>query len=677
MAETNISADKTTGQVIEAEHVNELKNAMVTVFSGRDSSGTVKAGQQLGSATYPWGLAYINSMIVNGSLIDFSALTTESNIIQSGKTRTTSDLPDFIRAAGSTNSATIQGATTNLITVVNGTTQTVSTDETISSLTTASSGAASECLINDANFANQLTTKYSGGEKDSITVDTMGANISAKVGEYVCLKASSEYMLAYVESTTELTNIKRGFFFDSSGNPIVRETLSNNDTLSLMSLGWVFLEDATTFDVTYNAPVYDYAQPSSPATGDYWFDLQNKQWRRYNGADFVVINRILIGLVVIDTANCVASRSIDFDLAYSDRNSVEFLDTPFSTEIIQSQGNNNVISVNANTLEQRISKVEYNITTDLDSGVSETSSTTYYLYISQDGQNIISDERPYDFNPKLQGYYHPYQTWRCVGSFFNDGSSNIESVESVKSAFGITDYIILDNQIELSNNGSDSDHDIDFTAGTFEFDDFSGQATASALTKQLDNSWVAGNNQGGLDTGTVAADTIYYMFAIWNPKTSTADFLFSASSSSPTLPSGYTKKKRIASLQTDGSSNIRNGKYNFFHGGYRFDYNARITQFSGATPASFTDLNLDAPPFSFALLNGEMAHSGAFCFYRLRSKVEGDIVEAGIIGNIALARAAICPPFPIKTDSNSDIQHGFSGGACNIFLYINGWIEYL
>jgi hypothetical protein len=455
MAETNISEDKTTGQVVQADHVNELKNAMVTIFSGRDASGTVKANQQLGSATFPWGLAYINSLISNGKLIDFNLLTTEPNIIKSGKTRSTSELPDFIRAAGSSNSATIQGATTNLLTVINGTTTTLITDSVISSLTTASTGAANECLINDTSIADQLDTKYLGDGDTFITVDTMGSNISAKVGEYVCLKSSTEYMLAYVESTTKLTNIKRGFFFDSNGDPIVRETLANNDVLSLMSLGWVFLEDdAATFDVSYNAPVYDFVQPSSPSTGDYWFDLQNKQWRRYDGANFVVIKRVLIGLVVIDSANCVASRSLDFDLAYSDINSIEFDVTPFTSEIVQSKSNNNIISVNGNILEQKISKIDFNITTDRDTGVSESSNTLYYMYISQDGQNIISDERPYSFNPKLQGYYHPYQSWRFVGSFLNDGSSDISLVRSVKETFDIREAGLLKSTQVFTSSGT-------------------------------------------------------------------------------------------------------------------------------------------------------------------------------------------------------------------------------
>ncbi|GAG80868.1 unnamed protein product, partial [marine sediment metagenome] len=44
---------------------------------------------------------------------------------------------------------------------------------------------------------------------------------------------------------------------------------------------------------------------------------------------------------------------------------------------------------------------------------------------------------------------------------------------------------LLPKQITISN-GTDTDHDIDFTAGNFQFDDGSGQAVATALTKQID-----------------------------------------------------------------------------------------------------------------------------------------------------------------------------------------------
>lgn len=237
---------------------------------------------------------------------------------------------------------------------------------------------------------------------------------------------------------------------------------------------------------------------------------------------------------------------------------------------------------------------------------------------------------------------------------------------------------LLPNSITISN-GTDADHDIDFTAGNFNFDDGSGQAVATALTKQIDAAWVEGDNAGGLDTGSVAVDSTYHIFAIYNPTTSTADLLFSSSLSSPTLPSGYTKKKRIASLLTDGSANIRNGNYTFFDSGYRFIYSTEIAAFTAASPGAGTDLNLDCPPNTFVLLSGSMAHTGSFSWYSVKSKLEGGLVISGAIGNIAFARSSITPPFPILADSSSNIQHGHvpGSGSASVNLDLNGWIEYL
>ena len=137
---------------------------------------------------------------------------------------------------------------------------------------------------------------------------------------------------------------------------------------------------------------------------------------------------------------------------------------------------------------------------------------------------------------------------------------------------------ILNKPITIANNSSDSEHDIDFSAGVINFDDGTGQAVATALTKKLDASWVAGTNQGGLDTGSIAANTWYYCFAIYNPTTSTADFLFSASYSSPTLPSGYTKKEYRGAILTNASSNIRqfisDKAFTVWKGGGILDYDS-------------------------------------------------------------------------------------------------------
>lgn len=217
---------------------------------------------------------------------------------------------------------------------------------------------------------------------------------------------------------------------------------------------------------------------------------------------------------------------------------------------------------------------------------------------------------------------------------------------------------LLPNQITISN-GTDTDHDIDFTAGNFQFDDGTGQAVATALTKQIDAAWVAGDAAGGLDTGTVAADTTYYCFAIYNPATQTSDFLFSTSSSSPTLPSGYTKKKRIASLLTDGAGNIRNGEYIFNRdGSYNFIYNTSVLAIggSGNFPLTLTNLSIATP-------SGIKTSPSFDCLIR----------STGSDG-IAIADFDTQTEFRIASCANSQNTGSLASGA--LFTNLNSQVKY-
>lgn len=133
----------------------------------------------------------------------------------------------------------------------------------------------------------------------------------------------------------------------------------------------------------------------------------------------------------------------------------------------------------------------------------------------------------------------------------------IDLTNSVSKATTTTAGISLLSSEIITSNGTDADHDIDFTAGNFIFSDGSGQAVASAITKQIDAPWVAGDDVGGLDTGTVANNTWYYSYSIYNPGTDTSDAILTATFGSPTLPAGYTKQSYKGAVRTDGSANIR------------------------------------------------------------------------------------------------------------------------
>lgn len=61
---------------------------------------------------------------------------------------------------------------------------------------------------------------------------------------------------------------------------------------------------------------------------------------------------------------------------------------------------------------------------------------------------------------------------------------------------------------------------------------------------------------GGLDTGSEAASTWYAIWLIYNPTTTDVAALLSTSFTAPTMPSGYTKKRRVGAVRNNGSSNF-------------------------------------------------------------------------------------------------------------------------
>ncbi len=139
---------------------------------------------------------------------------------------------------------------------------------------------------------------------------------------------------------------------------------------------------------------------------------------------------------------------------------------------------------------------------------------------------------------------------------------------------------LLNRDSTIANDGSAPNTTMVFGNGNFVFDDYSGSDYVTAKRKQLNGPWAAGGNQNGLDTGTKQANTWYYMYVIQNPTTSGTDFLFTATYDNPTMPTGYTKKRYLGALNTDGSGNIRQGRWPgkgvFEHNDPIVSYNTRF-----------------------------------------------------------------------------------------------------
>jgi hypothetical protein len=148
-----------------------------------------------------------------------------------------------------------------------------------------------------------------------------------------------------------------------------------------------------------------------------------------------------------------------------------------------------------------------------------------------------------------------------------------------------------------SNNVTDSDHDIDISTGrAMDSTNAYVMRLTSGLTKQIDASWAAGTNAGGLFTGTVAIDTTYHIFLIRKDSDGSIDAGFDVSVTAANIPGGYTAYRRIGSIMTDGSANIL-----AFHvteisgGGLDIDWDIPSSDSTGNTPLVRTLVTLQVP----------------------------------------------------------------------------------
>ena len=366
------------------------------------------------------GTGFIDNRIVSG------------RVVSSG----TNEQPIFLVPNGAAATVSVKGSSTNFVFYVNGTEYTISSDVTLTNLTLAPS-SNNTCLVDDGLAIDDEYTKYTGEDGSSIPVDNMETGISSLVGQWAAFKlsgAATEYFIAYVESTTALSKAYRGYFFDSADARSARSGYTDNDTITLMKLTWVFAKTDGTLTATYTNPTWGGDQPSSPAIGDYWYDTTVSKWKVYGVGSFSVAGATLVGVCIQDTSNCIGARSFEFYAGFDEKNTCELFYNSASTVKVRLPGAS--LNVWGNTIQNSFNAFTWDMTINLDSGITESASTYYFAYLTQVGKVVISDIKPYDRRNDLRGYYHPGKSWRCIGSFFNDGSSNID-VNSVNSYYSL------------------------------------------------------------------------------------------------------------------------------------------------------------------------------------------------------------------------------------------------
>jgi hypothetical protein len=225
----------------------------------------------------------------------------------------------------------------------------------------------------------------------------------------------------------------------------------------------------------------------------------------------------------------------------------------------------------------------------------------------------------------------------------------------------------------LSNNVSVPNTDIDIAIGICQNStNVQGITLGSAFTKRLSAAWVAGTGAGMLDTGSIASNTWYHIFAIAKDD-GTSDILASTSATTPTLPTGYTKFRRLGSISTDVSSNIKAFRQNgdvFIRTAIE-DY--RVASLAAGALASLT-LSTPAGVKTQPLLNifAKCATTGEL----ITIIADYDSSLENYVGGFGgAANGARTSYFGISTDLSSRIKHRVNIAVLDYVIATNGWID--
>jgi hypothetical protein len=278
-------------------------------------------------------------------------------------------------------------------------------------------------------------------------------------------------------------------------------------------------------------------------------------------------------------------------------------------------------------------------------------------------------------------------TSALTGGELTTATDVILRYDSTNSCFIIQEYAkatttnqgvsYLNNPITITNNATDANNDIDFSAGNAPLDDYSGQVLlASTLVKRLDASWSAGTNQGGLFSGTKANSTRYYLFSITNG--TIIDAGFDISPTGANIPAGYKGSYRGMVL-TDGSGNIRP----FTLAGQYMSYVNEIVDYTPTTPTSdvYITYALSCPlkPNILAYIRMAMLYTGASVVaqdfnYRNTGQSSGNFFGGGAVNGYQAQNPTGF--VPLNSLAQVDLLFRYTAPSSNFSIITKGYFDF-
>ena len=262
-----------------------------------------------------------------------------------------------------------------------------------------------------------------------------------------------------------------------------------------------------------------------------------------------------------------------------------------------------------------------------------------------------------------QGYVWDGQVWQVQGT--NNASSSLFARSYLA---GLT----------LSTPGSSPN--VSISAG-IAADNANGDMLTliAALTKTIGaGGWSAGNGGGVLDTvGAVVNSAWYHFHLIKNPTTGVVDVIASQSATAPTLPSGFTRSRRIGSIKTTAS-----GQWSTFsQDGDQFLWGVVVADAISVTaPAVATPVSVSVP--TGVKMNALMVFRAdyvsannavlASSFDQADQPPGSAVYQTVSINSSANVNSTA---IAIRTDLNAQIRVRAITATCTYSIMTYGWID--
>lgn len=414
---------------------NAVTNALQGHQVMRDTDGDVADNTyDLGrpASGRPRDIHLGRNLYVDGQQIDFSAISLNQTGITSGAAKD-SGYPQFLQPGGAGNDyCTVSATATDMIGTIDGAAFTLETNINSDDLALAP-GSGNVCYVYDSDITGDPAWSKTIGEYGFYISITMAGNaILADAGKVETYKITNGSETELFVAMTDTANSKLIPILRGLGGTD-RIAFSYGDTITAMQQHFIFLDDdLATIDSSTTYPMRSGTAPTSPGTGDYWYDSDNKTWKRWSGASWETFGRIYLGMAICDSSDCLWTEPTDFNLAWN--STITQISFTASGTGLYSAALSTVAGIQASDvfkINVAGEWVEHNaidlgnvLVENIEDGYSESASTWYYFYMSSDGNIYASPVAPRKYDIRL-GRYHSTEYWRCFGCAYNNAASNL------------------------------------------------------------------------------------------------------------------------------------------------------------------------------------------------------------------------------------------------------------